>query len=238
MICHVKWTTEHTWNMLRLLLRFNDLMWQGGNFRLFPLAHWMLYQKKTLTDWRSSDNIWPGRCTIFVLSSRDWDTIYRNHTLALCLCLSRKPPHQKPFLSVNINKHSFVAARKEICVPRQHGDAIFFFFFPSPPILSLWGSSSSAAQWRHICMTKKETRVSLICFPLHAFALVLLAGPAHQGQIIVWNLAHSSFSFLCLAVMMVSLLRCNRAGEPIMDSEFSWLQEEEDRRTTLLHFVR
>lgn len=43
----------------------------------------------------------------------------------------------------------------------------------------------------------------------------------------------------CSAVMMVSLLRCRRAREPITDPEFSQLQKGRGgRKTTLLHFVR
>lgn len=116
-----------------------------------------------------------------------------------------------------------------------------FFFLPSPPSnpclcealsLSLRLQNDGTFAWR-----KKKHGSLWYASPLHAFPLVLLAGPAHQGQIIVGNLAHSSFSFLCLAVMMVRLLRCNRAREPITDPEFSWLQEVK-AEGPLLHFIR
>lgn len=135
------------------------------------------------------------------------------------VCLSPQLLQPKSFLSVNINKHSFVAAWKGIFVPRQHS----YPPTPSPPsypclceAVPPWLQNDGAFAWR-----KKKHGSLWYASPLHAFPSVLLAGHARWGQIIVGNLARSSFSFLCLVVMMVSLLRCNGAWEPITDSGFS-----------------
>lgn len=112
-------------------------------------------------------------------------------TIQLCLSYSSKLPPQKSFSSVNINKHSFVAAWKDTFYSKTTQWCNFFFTppfslsplpHPSNP-LSLQCSpplSLRLLKWRHICMTKKETWV-VFDMPLLSMPSPLSSSRMHRS---------------------------------------------------------